>query len=500
MQTSGLFFFPYENRPFTFRTSARKFAGIREKWGNKRGNKPRKSVNWRLLFPQNRSQANSGAGSGGSIPWCLFPHRWWSEPLNVKDSPMLTDAACRNATCPPDKKRERLTDSGGLYLEIAPTGSKRWFWKYRTAGKEGRLSLGAYPDVALMAARKARDAAKEQHQQGIDPVKARQVARAKASAPSAGTFRKVALEWLAMHRATWSESHHTRERRNLEKDLLPYLGALPIGEISAPELLAVVRKVEERGVMDVPRRVLQTAGGVWRYAVASGLAEHDVPRDLTSALRPHTKRNLPAITEPAELAELLRASAAYRGGPVVRAALRLAAILFQRPGNLRRMRWADLDLDRAQWSIPSADLKRRQFEKLNGRPHVVPLPRQALAIIRDLQPLTGRGVYVFPGLRNHAAPMSEAAVNAALHAMGYHGRHCWHGYRATGRTLLRQVLKYPADVIEAQLAHKGQITHGGAYDRATFTDERAAMLQTWADYLDKLAAGADVIPLRKRQA
>ena len=214
-------------------------------------------------------------------------------------------------------------------------------------------------------------------------------------------------------------------------------------------------------------------------------------------MKPHTKRNLPAITDPVELGGLLRASDAYKGGAIVRAALALAPILFQRPGNLRAMRWADLDLERALWNIPSEDMKRTKAGKVNGQPHVVPLPRQAVALLRELYPLTGGGEWVFPGLRNAKKPMSEAGVSAALNAMGYKGRQTWHGFRATGRTILRQVLKYPADVIEAQLAHVGQITHSGAYDRATHQDERADMLQVWADYLDKLRTGADVIPFSR---
>lgn len=193
------------------------------------------------------------------------------------------------------------------------------------------------------------------------------------------------------------------------------------------------------------------------------------------------------------MAELLRASRAYKGGPVVRVALLIAPILFQRPGNLRTMRWADLDLQHGMWCIPSADMKRIKVQKINGQAHEVPLPRQAVELLQTLQPLTGQGEYVFPGLRNRKSPLSEGGVSAALHAMGYKGRHCWHGYRATGRTILRQVLKYPTDVIEAQLAHKGQITHGGAYDRATHVDERAEMLQAWADYLDELAVSPGVI-------
>lgn len=410
---------------------------------------------------------------------------------------MLTDAQCRNATCPPDKKRARLTDAGGLYLEVSPAGSKRWFQKIYRDGKETRLALGSYPEVGLTAARKKRDATKLQRAEGIDPVQARKVEKLRERVAGDNTLETTGREWLELHRLEWSDSHYVRERRNLEKDLFPYLGARDIGKIEPIELLAAIRRVEERGVSDVPHRVLMTAGGVWQFAVATARAPRDITGDIKKALKPHIRENFPAITDPTEFGELLRAIMAYRGGPVVRVALRMAAILFQRPGNLRTMRWADVDIERGLWSIPSEDMKRTKKQKINGQAHVVPLPRQAVELLKALQPLTGNREYVFPGFRDPKAPMSEAAVNAALHAMGYKDRHVWHGFRASGRTILRQVLKFPADVIEAQLAHKGQITHGGAYDRATHVDERDDMLQVWADYLDKLAAGAEVIQLKR---
>ncbi len=409
---------------------------------------------------------------------------------------MLTDAQCRNAVCPPEKKQAKLYDAGGLFLEISPKGSKRWFLKYRADGKEKKLALGGYPKVTLTAARKARDAAKIQKAEGIDPVQARQVDKLKESVGSGDTLTATASDWLERGQPNWSATHYVRERRNITKDLMPYLGNRVIASIKPIELLAVIQKVESRGALDVAHRVLITAHGVWCHAVATGRAERDITPDIKKALKPHIKENLPAITDPAKLGELLRASGAYNGGPIVRAALKLAPILFQRPGNLRTMRWADLNLEAALWSIPSEDMKRTKAEKINGQPHVVPLPRQALAVLRDLQKLTGDREYVFPGLRDWRKPMSEAGISAALHAMGYKDIHTWHGYRATGRTILRQVLKYPKDVIEAQLAHTGQITHGGAYDRATHIDERADMLQVWADYLDKLAKGADVVQFK----
>jgi integrase len=409
---------------------------------------------------------------------------------------MLTDAQCRNAICPPDKKQARFTDSGGMYLQVSPAGSKRWFLKYRAAGVEKQLALGSYPSVTLTAARKARDAAKLQKSEGVDPLQARQVEKLKASVGSGDTVEAAANDWLERGKPNWSDTHYVRERRNITKDLIPYLGKRAIGSIKPIELLAVIQKVEARGALDVAHRVHITAHGVWCHAVATGRAERDITPDIKKALKPHIKENLPAIIDPVKLAELLRASEAYSGGPVVRAALKLAPILFQRPGNLRTMRWADLDLDGGLWSIPSEDMKRTKAEKINGQAHVVPLPRQAVAALRDIQKMTGEREYVFPGLRDHTKPMSEAAVSAALHAMGYKDIHTWHGYRATGRTILRQVLKYPKDVIEAQLAHTGQITHGGAYDRTTHIEDRTTMLQVWADYLDKLARGADVIPFK----
>lgn len=354
---------------------------------------------------------------------------------------MLTDTDCKNATCPTDRKRARLTDSGGLYLETSPNGSKRWFLKLYSNGKESRLALGSYPAVSLKEARMARDAAKQQKARGVNPVQARKVEKLKAIIPGTDTFEATAREWIAMHRQQWSDAHHTRELRNLDKDLIPYLGSRPMREIEPIELLAVARRVEARGALVAASRVLSTARGVFLYAVATARADRDITPDLKRALKPHTKKNLPAIIAPVELAGLLRASDGYKGGIVVRAALALALapILFQRPGNLRTMRWQDVDMDARLWSIPSEDMKRTKEAKLNGHPHVVPLPLQAVAILKELHLLMGGGVYAFPGLRNPKAPMSEAGVSAALNAMGYKGIHTWHGYRATGRTLIRQV-------------------------------------------------------------
>ena len=384
---------------------------------------------------------------------------------------MLTDSQCRNATCPPDRKQARFADSGGMYLQVSPNGSKRWFWKYRIDGKEKQFAIGSYPAVSLAAARKARDAAKVQKASGFDPIHAKQAAKLASSVSIGDTFSEIAAEWLKQQQPAWSEHHYTREHRNITKDLNPYIGKRPINQITPIELLALIRKVEDRGAINVAHRVHCTAHSVWCYAVAIGRADRDITPDIKKALKPHTKKNYPAIIEPLQLGQLLRAMDAYQGGLIVRAALQIAPILFQRPGNLRTMRWCDLDLEAAIWSIPSEDMKRTVSQKVNGRAHTVPLPRQVVAILRGLHPVTGHGEFVFHQPRKPRNALSEAGITPALHAIGYKGIQTWHGFRATGRTIIRQVFKIDPDVIEAQLAHKGQITHGGAYDRATFQND-----------------------------
>jgi len=410
---------------------------------------------------------------------------------------MLTDAKCRNATCPPDKARARFTDAAGLYLEISPAGSKRWFWKTYADGKEGRLALGSYPDVILTAARKARDTAKLQKASGIDPVQVRKVEKLKALTPAGDTFKATALEWYALKLESWSSHYAIREKRNLEKDLFPYFAARRIGDIEPIELLAVVRQVEERGALDVAHRVLSTAGQVWRYAVATGRAARDVSADIKGALKPHHGKHFAAITDPFKLGELIRVIRGYQGGPIVRAALQLAPIVFQRPGELRAAVWAEFDLDAALWTIPAARMKRRVEGKKNGDPHFVPLSTQAVAILRKLQPLTGNGVLLFPGERSHDRPISDNTLRAALLTLGYGPDvQSVHGFRATARTMLAEVLDFDPLVIEAQLAHAVKDANGRAYNRTTYMQHRATMMQQWADYLDKLATGADVIQFK----
>ena len=414
---------------------------------------------------------------------------------------MLTDAHCRNATCPPDRKQARFSDSGGLYLQVSPNGSKRWFLKYRTAGKEKQLALGSYPAVTLTAARKARDAAKLQKAAGLDPVQARKVDKLKATNPTGDSFKAVALEWHGKQAPQWSPGHAERAQRQLERDLFPWIGARRLSEIEPVELLAALRKIEERGAIETADRALMLCRQIWRYGVATGRVGRDITGDLKGALTPYRGRHFAAITDPVKLGELLRAIQAYRGGPVVRAALQLAPLLFQRPGELRAAAWAEIDLDAALWTIPPARMKREKDGKENGDPHLVPLPRQAVAILRDLHPLTGHGAMVFPGERNHERPISENSVRTALISMGYTPEiQTWHGFRATARTMLAERLDFDPLVIEAQLAHAVKDANGRAYNRTQYLKHRAAMMQGWADYLDQLRKGAEVIQLDAHRA
>lgn len=414
---------------------------------------------------------------------------------------MLTDKHCKNATCPPDKKRARLTDAAGLYLEVSPAGSKRWFWKTYAGGKEGRMALGSYPAMGLADARKARDAAKLHKSAGGDPVQARKVERLKATNPGGDTFKAVALEWYGKQSPHWSLAHASRSLRQLERDLFPWLGARRLKEIEPVELLATLRKIEERGAIETADRGLMLCRQVWRYGVATGRVERDIAADLKGALSPYRGKHFAAITDPLKLGELLRAIHAYRGGPVVRAALQLAPLLFQRPGELRGAAWAEVDLDAALWTIPAARMKRGKEGKENGDPHLVPLPRQAVEILRGLHGYTGHGAMVFPGERNHDRPISENSVRTALITLGYTpDTQTWHGFRATARTMLAERLDCDPLVIEAQLAHAVKDANGRAYNRTQYLQHRAAMMQAWADYLDKLRKGADVIELPQRAA
>jgi integrase len=416
-----------------------------------------------------------------------------------KTTDLLTDADCRNADCPSGAKRRRLNDGAGLYLEVSPGGSKRWFWKFYPDGKESRMALGSYPGVSLRAARQARDKAREARRTGANPVQQQRAQKAAARASSAQTFEGVARE-LHATKATpdgWSVSHAAQWLRSLEKDVFSRLGALPLADVSAPMLLEALRRVEARGAIRTAHDLREYSGQVFRYGIATGRCERNPAADLRGALRPYVEQHMAAVLEPAKAGELLRAIEGYHGQPTTRAALLLSALLFQRPGNVRMMEWAEVDTDGALWTIPAAKMKRTAHGKTNGRPHLVPLAPQAVAVLRDLQALTGHGAFVFPSLLSGERPMSENTVRGALRRMGYSNDEMTaHGFRAMARTLIVERLPGIApDVIEAQLAHGKSGPLGMAYDRAEFMEQRRQMMNTWADYLDQLRAGAKVIPM-----
>lgn len=399
----------------------------------------------------------------------------------------LNDRACRNA-----KRRStsyRMSDGLGLYLEVMPNASKYWRLKYRFGGKEKRLAFGVYPAVSLKDAREKRDSARRQIGNGIDPGLAKRVA--KIALAGADSFEAIAREWLGQTNAKRVATTNETIRTRLELDLLPWLGKRPVNDIKAPDLLAVLRRVEARGSLIVAKRLRQIAGQIFRYAVATGRAERDPSGDLRGALKSRgAERHHAALTTPAEVGALMRAIDGYRGQPVTRWALQLSPLLFVRPGELRAAEWTEFDLDAAEWRIPAAKMKMRQA-------HIVPLSTQAVDILRELYPLTGDGIpskpcsprYLFPGARSHTRPMSNNTVNAALRRIGYTGDQMTaHGFRATARTLLAE-LGWMPDAIERQLAHKASGPLGAAYDRAQFLVERRKMMQAWADYLDALRSG-----------
>lgn len=400
---------------------------------------------------------------------------------------MLSDTAIRQAK--PTIKPRKLFDANGLYLLIAPTGGKWWRLKYRFAGKEHVLALGTYPDVGLKAAREKRDAARKLRAAGIDPGDERRKAKAALMQREGGSFEAVAREWFEKFSAGWAPTHATTVIRRLERDVFPWLGTHPAGEIAAPDLLTVLRRVEARGALETAHRIHQVCGQVFRYAVATGRAQRDPTADLRGALPPVREKHHAALTKPADVAALLRTIDGYRGSFVVRCAMRLAPLVFVRPGELRKAEWSEFDLNTATWRIPATRMKMRVE-------HIVPLSRQAVEVLRELHPLTGAGRYVFPGARTAGRPMSENAVTAALRRMGYgHDEMTGHGFRTLASTLLNE-MEWSADAIERQLAHAERDGVRDAYNRAEYLAERQGMMQSWADYLDGLVKGGTVIPLR----
>jgi integrase len=403
----------------------------------------------------------------------------------------LTDLTVRK-TVAADSRR-RLYDGRGLYLEVTPTGGKWWRFKYSFGGKEKLLSMGVYPDTSLKMARDKRDAARTLLASGVDPSAARKADKMKRAGAAPNSFEAVAREFHDTRRSEWSEPHAKRWLERLSKDIFPYLGDAPLADITAPWLLQALRRVESRGVRETVHSLQQACGQVFRYGIATGRCERNPAADLRGALKPVLVKNMAAVTEPKAVGELLRAIDEYQGNPFTRAALSLSALLFQRPGNVRAMQWSALDLEgeAPTWTIPSIEMKRSRYEKQNGRPHFVPLARQAVAILRDLRPLSDHAKYVFPSILGSGRPMSDNTLNTALRRLGYDKETATaHGFRAMARTLLVERLDVSPDVIEAQLAHGKTGPLGAAYDRAEFMKQRRRMMQQWADYLDALRTDA----------
>jgi integrase len=394
----------------------------------------------------------------------------------------------------PADKPVRLFDGGGLYLEISPAGGKLWRFKYRFNGKEKRLALGIYPDVSLAKAREKRQATRTLLADGNDPGENRKAQKAAGADRAANSFEVVAREWFAKFKPNWVEAHSDKVIRRLERDMFPWIGGKPIADVGAPDLLACLRRVESRGTVETAHRALQSCGQIFRYAVATGRAIRDPSGDLRGALATVKGTHLASITEPTAVGGLLRACDGYQGSFVTKCALRLAPLVFVRPGELRKAEWTEIDLERAEWNIPAERMKMRE-------PHLVPLATQAVVILRELNAVTGGSRYVFPGARTNGRPMSDNAILAALRRMGFaKDEMSGHGFRAMARTILDEVLGVRPDFIEHQLAHAVRDPNGRAYNRTAHLDERRKMMQQWADYLDKLKAGADVIPLRGNAA
>lgn len=398
----------------------------------------------------------------------------------------LTDTAIRNAK--PADKPVRLFDGGGLYLEIAPSGGKWWRLKYRFGGKEKRYSLGVYPEVTLATARKKRDEAREKLAAGIDPGEAKKVEKRANLLAAAHSFEVVARGWMDERKTTVEPAQHAKTLARMENDVFPWLGKRPIAEIDAPEILVVLKRVDGRGARFTAHRIRSEISRVFRYGIKEGHCKADPARDLVDAIPPAQTTHFASITEPEKVGEMLRAFDGFTGTFPVLCALKLAPMLFVRPGELRKAEWAQFDLDKGEW---------RYFVNKTKTDHLVPLAAQAVTILRELHALTGEGVYVFPGARDRNRPMSEAAINAALRRLGYDTRTeiTGHGFRAMARTILHEELEEKPEVIEHQLAHMVPDSLGRAYNRTKFIKARRSMMQQWADYLDKIKAGAEIIPI-----
>lgn len=405
----------------------------------------------------------------------------------------LTDTACRNARCPEGAARARFADEKGLYLECLPNGGRYWRLKYRFSGKEKRLALGVYPGVSLKDARKARDEARAALSDGMDPGEAKRERKLAERVALGSTFEAVARAWFEHWKGTKTPRHAEYVLRRLEADTFPALGARAIADITAPQLLAMAKKIEARGALDIAKRALQTCGQVFRYAVAHGVIERNPAADVkpSDALKPRRKINH-ARLDAKELPELLRKIEAYPGSVYTRFALKLVALTFVRTSELIDAHWSEFDLEAAEWRIPAARMKMRT-------PHIVPLSTQAVDALRSLHEVRGRAGLLFPGERDHDKPMSNNTILGALYRMGYRGRMTGHGFRGIASTILHEQ-GFRHDIIELQLAHQERDEVSAAYNHATYLPQRKKMMQAWADHLDWLRKGAEVVPIRAQSA
>lgn len=399
---------------------------------------------------------------------------------------MLNDLRLKTLKTNPEPGKHG--DRDGLYIRVDAKGAMRWQWRIRTAKGETIVSYGVYPEVGLAEARNRHKAARAQMRDGINPTEAKRAAKLVQAFQAANSFEAVTREWFATRKEEWAPSYAEKVIRRMEADMFPYIGAKPIADITAPMLLHCLRKIEARGAIETAHRALESCGQIMRYAVATGRMSSNPSRDLKGALRRPLVKHMAAVTDLDELGALLRAIYGYAGTPIVRTALQLAPMLMVRPGELRFARWEEMDLEAATWTIPPERMKRQRVGKLHGAPHIVPLPNQAVTLLRDLHFLTGPTGLVFRGERDHERAMSENTINAALRRMGYDTQTqvTGHGFRATARTVLDEHLGYDRAIIEAQLAHSVADSLGRAYNRTEFLKQRRTMLQVWADYLDKL--------------
>jgi integrase len=394
----------------------------------------------------------------------------------------LTATAVKNAKT--RTKSYNLSDGGGLYVLVKPNGTKAWRFNYRFAGKQKTLAIGVYPDISLKKAREKHQEARQNLANHIDPNIYKKAKRISDQDVQSNSFKVIALEWL-QKRGTKSDGGDKRLIRLLQKDLFPYIGSLPVSQITSPDLLRALRRIEQRGAVNTAHRAKQIAGMVFRYAIATGRAGRDPSFDLKGALAQPTKTHFKSITEPAEVGPLIAAINNYQATPVVMTALRLTPLLFCRPGELRHLEWQEVNFDEARIELPATKMKTKE-------PHIIPLATQAMEILNELQLITGRGKFVFPSARGNSRPLSENGVRTALRTLGYTNEQISpHGFRAMARTILDEVLNFPVDWIEHQLAHSIKDANGRAYNRTKHLEQRRGMMQTWADYLDELAASAN---------